>query len=380
MAEPRPFQFVDHAGVNALHRAVAWPERSAAGWRWMFANPARDADIADGWIIDGPDGPGAFLGNFVQRFWIDGRPHRTATGYSIIVSPALKGDSRRLIPAFVDQPGMAATFTLNANPLSAPLLKRYGMTPFPGDTGRLKLSWIVDPARCAVGRINRRIVGVWPGLEAREQLMSRRLTAPRPLRLPPDIRPLTDLSDGSPYDAFWRNLRGTASAMSDRSPATLRWRLADPDQSRAPLLLARYRAGAITAFAWAMLNKDTPLSAASLDVIDLVALDRDPDGVRALMSALLDNARGQGAARVRIQAVSTALLRQLGGLTRTARREGGWGHAHARLGPVLSAKASDWNPTPFDGDYSLCLRAPPVARAAAAAHAMPDLSPASAAT
>jgi glutamyl-Q tRNA(Asp) synthetase len=37
----RPMQPSDYEGVNRLYRSVGWPERSAAGWRWLYDNPAR---------------------------------------------------------------------------------------------------------------------------------------------------------------------------------------------------------------------------------------------------------------------------------------------------------------------------------------------------
>ena len=61
---------------------------------------------------------------------------------------------------------------------------------------------------------------------------------------------------------------------------------------------------------------------------------------------------------MRLQVVTPRLLAQLGDLAKTARREGGWGHCHAIIDdPALAAA---WAPTPFDGDYGICSRTPPM--------------------
>lgn len=63
--------------------------------------------------------------------------------------------------------------------------------------------------------------------------------------------------------------------------------------------------------------------------------------------------------------VTPRLLAQLGDLAKTARREGGWGHCHAIIDdPALAAA---WAPTPFDGDYGICSRTPPMPITLAAA-------------
>lgn len=97
----RPFEPDDHDAVNALHRGVWWPERSHAGWAWLATNPARlDIGAPSGWVVPDRDGAAAaFMGNLVQRVWKDERLHHVATGFSVIVPPAVRGKSRALIRA-----------------------------------------------------------------------------------------------------------------------------------------------------------------------------------------------------------------------------------------------------------------------------------------
>lgn len=363
----RPIRPSDHAALNRLHRSVGWPERSNAGWRWLADNPAaREIGAPAGWVVaDDLDEPAAMLGNFVQRFHLGSRRLHGATGFSIIVPEARKGASRVLIRAFLAQPDLFARYTLNANARSAPLYGLFGLKQWPEETHSLKLSWIVDRATCLRGRLLRRI---WGGISAEravrlgERLMNRRLFQPRPLALPADVVAVRDLSDRSAYGDFWRALTREDRLLADRSPAMMRWRMADPDQTLAPVMLASMRQGRIVGVALAMMTKTSLIEPPCLDIVDLIALKDAPGAIPTLTACLIRNARGLGAAKVRLQAVTPAMLEALGELGRRARREGGWGHCHALIDdPALAAA---WAPTPFDGDYGVCARHLPAPKTA----------------
>lgn len=358
----RPVHRSDYADVNALHRAVWWPERSAEGWRWLEANPARRGDDEPiGFVVQDGDGRArAFVGNMIQRFWLNDRTHYGAQGFSIVVPPDLAGCSRGLIRAVCNQKGLFSVFTFNANPASARLYPRFDLKPFP-DTHALKLAWVLDPLACLFGRALRTTVSRAPRLARPlgERLMSRRLSRRAPLRLPETIEVLTDLSDRSDYARFWTALKAENRMLADRSPEVMRWRLSDPDQTIAPLLLAYRREGRITGYAYAQIGKGNALEAPFLEIIDLMALSGESDAVFELARTLLDNSPELGVAKVRMQVVNPDLLEALGPLVQTARREGGWGHCHARF--EAEGPGGDlWAPTPFDGDYSFCTRPAPV--------------------
>jgi hypothetical protein len=365
----RPLCESDFAAVQALHRHVGWPQRSLAGWRWLHDDPARrDTDAPAGWIVEGPDGrPAACVGNLVQRFRMGDRRLHGATGFSIIVTAPVRGASREILRAFVQQPEMFALYTFNANPASQPLYARYGMRPWPGATHALKLSWVIDPLPLAVSRLYRAAYRLAPDRVSGwgERLMNRRLGAPPRLDLPEGVAVLTDLRDRSRYGAFWEALAGEGRILADRAPATLRWRLADPDLTVPPLVLAFSRGADITGYAMAMMAKSNILEAPVLEIIDLEVVADEPDAVPALMQGLSTAARAMGAAKLRLQTVSPRLLDRLGDLGRRARREGGWGHCHVKFAPDGPDPAL-WSPSPYDGDYGLCLRPLPLGTVAPA--------------
>ncbi|WP_295708694.1 N-acetyltransferase [uncultured Brevundimonas sp.] len=353
----------DYPGLNRLHASVGWPQRSPDGWRWLADNPARrEIGAPEGWVlVDAADRPCAMLGNLIQRFVLDGRSLYGATGFSIIVPPQHKGASRPLIQAFLDQPGVFAHYTLNANARSASLYGRLGLRPWPEQTHALKLSWTIDPLACLHGRLLRRAYGRVSAEAAEtmgERLMNRRLWRPGPLRLPHGVVDIRDVSDSSPYGRFWGTLSEQGALIADRGAEMMRWRLADPDLPRRPLLLGRVEDGRLTGTALAMTAKTSIIDPPSLEIIDLQGLPGF-DAIPLLARTLIRNARGLGAAKVRLQALTPDLLSRLGDLARSARREGGWGHGHAAFSD--EAVAASWSPTPLDGDYLMCNRPVPPA-------------------
>lgn len=354
----------DHDAINGLHRAVGWPERSTAGWSWLESNPARlKTGAPAGWLLEAEDGePCGFTGNFIQEFHHGARTLYGATGFSIIVRPRARGNSVKLLNAFTRQSDMFALYTFNANPTSSPLYKRYGLAAWPPQTHDLKLSWRTDTVACAGGRLWREIDRRVPRLtEARsERLLNNRLHEPDALTLPTGVSVLTDFSDRSRFADFWQALRAEGRMIADRSPATLRWRLSDPDLTLRPLVLAFDRDNLIHGYAMAMMSKGNPIEPPILEILDLMALRDDVRAIPALMEALLTNARTMGAAKLRIQTVNPDLLRRLGPLAQSAKHEGGWGHCHVKFDPAEPG-ADSWAPTPFDGDYGICLRPVPVA-------------------
>lgn len=354
----------DHDAVNRLHQGVGWPHRSEAGWRWLADNPARlETAAPSGWLLETADGePCGFTGNFIQRFHHGDRTLHGATGFSIIVQPRAQGNSRKLLTTFVSQPNLFALYTFNANPLSSPLFPRYGMQAWPPQTHNVKLSWRVDALACASGRLWREIDRRAPRLidSSNERLLNARLNELPILSLLRGVSLLSDLSDASRYGTFWTALKAEGRMIADRSPAMLRWRLSDPDLTLRPLLLAFNRGCEVRGYAMAVMSKGNPIEPPMLEILDLMAMADEPDAIPALMQALLDNARGLGAAKLRIQTVNPELLLRLGAFADTARREGGWGHCHVRFADDAPGVGT-WAPTPFDGDYGICLRPVPVA-------------------
>jgi hypothetical protein len=356
----REIRPVDHDGVNALWESVWWPTRSEAGWRWLEANPVlKEMPAPQGWVYE--DEAGAVrvvLGAMAQRFWQGNDCFYGLTGHSLVVSPQMRGASRHMINRIMAQPGFFACYTLNANFLSHRIYGRFGFTPHPPATAHIKLAWVIDPVACLLGKALRRGLEPHPKLARRlsEHFLPARLWQEKTAVLPSGIYPLADFDEA--YDAFWQSLKGEGRLIADRSPEIQRWRLSDPDQNLHPITFKYMRNGEIVGYACAMFAKENPIEPVVLEIIDLAALADAPEAVPALMAALVATARVRGAAKLRLAMVNPHLLEQLGGYARSARREGGWAHAHIYLAGQ-AADISQWAPTPFDGDLFMSLRTPP---------------------
>lgn len=357
----RPFRHDDPdevALVAGLHAGVGWPVRTFAGWAWLAANPAA-GDAPIGWVaVDPQDRPVGVLGNLRLDLLGPGVRLKGATGFSVVTAQHGRGAGTRLVRAFVAQPDVVATWTFNANPAGAPLYDRLGLAPWPEASHALKLAWIVDPVACALGRALRmaahdRRVSDLLG----ERLLSRRMDRAWAAPVADGIEPVVDLSDGSAWDAYRLRLGREPRLRPDRSPAVLRWRDADPQATRPSVTIGAFEGDDLVAHARARLAKGNALEVTALEVLDLDWIEgRDPV-VPALMAALFDLARERGAAKLRLQVVSDRVRAALGPWAERARPEGGWGHC--KLNWRDAAPDLPWDPTPFDGDYEVCLRPPP---------------------
>ena len=357
----RPFQMSDIAGVNQLHKDIGWTVPSFELWQWLADNPAR-ANAPIGWVIDNDGRIDGFLGSFRLGYYRGSTRYTSTTSHSVIVSPRVKGAIRDLILPFLDQKDTFATTILNANEVGSPVYRRYGVKPLRAPTHDLKLSWIVGPTLAIAAKIMRRMAEHFPALypvfgERFTPYASIRFDARR-VRWPKNIFVLEDLGDNSSLGQFWADLKNEGQLVVDRSPATLRWRLSMPDQVVKPLLLGYYDQKGLCAYALGQLSKMGPLDIPTVEIIDMIALNRAPaQAIPTLVKSMQMAAEKMGALKVRLPLVSPKLYEQLAHKAKTAHREGGWGHAFAVFN-VPEHELDDWQPTAFEGSYSFTLRPP----------------------
>lgn len=360
----RPLRVEDAGDVSALLDWAWFPQRSEAGWRWLDSAPrtaqARMAPLGYG-VEDGDGRIAGVFGLFAMDYASAEGPFVGATGHSLIVHPRLRGASRPLIDAVLDQPTMFAVTVLNANAAAAPIYARHGMTPWPEARSDLSLVWVTDPLaliaehalrplKARAGHDHR------PTLERflRPRLFQTELVCPDPHV----VQLFTEDLDGR-IDAFWAALSQEGRLTARRDSAAWRWRFEDPDRTRDPILLAWMDGAAIAGLAHAQISKITAVDAPTLEVIDLVALAGCADrAIPALMSVLLRNASRLGAARVRLAVVSPELDQRLSDIGGALRRRGHI-HGHVLRKQGSERLAQDWRLTPFDGEYGIALRHPP---------------------
>ncbi|HYE45132.1 MAG TPA: N-acetyltransferase [Caulobacter sp.] len=370
----RPFRLDDAPAVNSLCDWAWWPQRSEAGWAWLAEGPPGARGPEDvgppGWVCEKDGQVVAFLGNFVQRFRYGEEILRGASGHTFLAHPGAKGAGRMLLRAFAEQPGRFAIYLFNANAISATHYRHYAIDPWPETTHTVKYRWWVDLPAAIGERLLWKISELrgFEGVRARgERFISDRLRAGEVTRFRPGVRLLAESEVDERFDELWVRMTADGRLLAARDGASLRWRLADPDLTRRPVILGYEQDGRLTGYLLAYFAKQTEIERASLDIVDLVATaETEAVAIPALVGTLVSNARDLGVVRVRLQTVSPGLdeiLSPLAGAQRIVTH----GHCHARFAEGLPAGALEaWQVTPYDGDYSFCLRPPPLAATQAA--------------
>lgn len=353
----RPAETRDHRGISALLKSAGLPVRSQRGLGWLFRDNPGQTGAPPGWVVEDKQGElSAFVGNFVQRAWLNGRSCLTASAHSFVSAKGEPDRSLRLLREFVNQDGAALLNGLNTPAESAWIYDVLGYPSYP-DTGNLKLSWTVEGS-------------------ARPAEWLQKLTPflPEPTRRWPAVGDAIAASGqgtsqivvplgNARLAEFDEALRSGARLFAERSPEALHWRVTDPDAGMPPVLIAFPAQGPIRGLALFQFNKPSRASAAQLDIIDLITLNpKDREAVQALLQTGLHIAREGGAARMRLGLVTPPLMGLIGPMLDSAQKDlGAAAHAFYRFNVEMPEPlARYWQPLPFDADHGLTLRAMPV--------------------
>lgn len=362
----RPAEAGDRDAINSLLQAAGFPKRSRRGFDWLLRDNPGQGEVPGGWVAeDNNDTVCAFLGNFVQRAWLNGRPCLTSSAHSFVTARGQPSRALRLLRHFVNQDGAVLLNGLNASPDSAWIYEVLGYPSYP-DTGNLRLSWVTDAA--AVTRLAHRLRSRLPVLDALAPYI------PEPRRRWPAVGDAIAASGedtgqivvpigNARLAAFDAELRSGPRLFTERSPEALHWRVSDPDARVPPVLVAHPAEGPIRGLALFQFNKPSRIEPPCLDVIDLVTLDpKDRAAVQALLQTGLHLAKEGGAARLRLNLVTPALLALIGPLNDSAEKEvGETPHAFYRFNVDMPEPLTRyWQPLPYDADHGLVLRPMPV--------------------
>lgn len=360
----RDLKLSDGPAIGGLCDWAWWPVRSQPGLAWLMSGPERQGLTGpSGWVAEREGVIVASAGNFLQAFRFEGETLVGAAGHSLLVRPEARGLSRSLIKRFVAQTRPFAFYALNANALSAPLYRLFGMHPWDGGCGHRKYVWRVDP----VGLLSERLLwklGEMAGFDSLrsggERFADDRLWSVPPRRLEPGVRLIDRAALDHRFDRLWARLQGDGRLLAVRDQASLAWRMDDPDLTRPPVLLGFEADGELAGYLLAFFSKQTQLDQPTLEIIDLIATrDLEDRAVPALIHSLTRSARDMGVARVRMSVVNAA-LEPLVAATQGARKLDAHHHVHVRYGQQpAEVPPGAWYLTPFDGDYSFCLRPPP---------------------
>jgi hypothetical protein len=406
-ARLRPLDPDDHGAVQALFARHGWPQRSLAGWHWaLWESPThRELKAAAGWVLDCDGKVVGFLGNLPQAYHHQGQRIWGATCTAYLVEAEFRPYAVQLMRAFAAQPGVHFVHSATANAASAPVYRLYKFKPWPAPGVTTALRWVANDtelARYGLQQLTRR----WPGPAtggALRRWVGQVATASGPVLSlarrvvgwahPPStnfdgsvqLLSAQDLSaspatPGPPTNGhgagFWTGwdawaLTATApqELVLDRSEATLRWRLADPDlQPDLALLRLSDRRGHMLGMCLLRDAACNPWAAPKAELVDWATLPGTPVAAQAtLLATALRWAAARGLPLLDAKRYTGARARDLSAL----------GAAHATLAPdanwlrinestladSLWADTDTWGMTGADADDWFntyrCLSAPP---------------------
>lgn len=365
----RPATLDDVEAINKLHSEVWFPTRSKAGWAWLQDDNPAQGDIPFGHVVvDSADNIAAFIGGCAMDFVNLGKPVKGICGHSMVAAPDKPGAGLLVLRHAIAQASGFGLFTLNNNALAETVYARLGGIALSPDTSRLTLSWVTNPALFLRAGVLRRYQTHTHYATARSK--GERFNAFKPVenaryklpdhisRLNPPFHTRVELAD------FWSRLAAENAMFARRDAVTLQWRFSNPDQTLQPVFLTYDRGDGVTAWLIGQVSKESEIAAPILTIIDLIGLsDAHGDALADLVRGAINIAKGMGLARVVIPHLSSQTLTALQSITDTADLKSEHIHAHIMPSGQLSLPALEqaWRATPYDGDYSFCLRQPPPA-------------------
>lgn len=358
--------FADFIEVAALKKRHKLSLDSAANWQRIWnCNPVMEASgrIPMGWVLEGHDGIVGYLGNITLRGFYRGQPLRIASTHAFVVQAEYRFYAAGLVAAYFRQKGVDLFVSTSTIESAGKIFQAYRGQFLPQADYDTALFWVIDPYgflasvqkrlefRGAAATCGTRI-GSW-ALRADRALRRRRL-GPRAQTCRIDI--LSPASIDDDFDKFWRRkLAATASLITDRSAAVLRWHFSIPGDQRRPVVLRCFTGGRMAGYAVVLtiVSRDGMKKAI---IADMLVENEDSSVPHQLLSAAFEYARR----------TEHHVLEVLG-LPRAVHRACSQWHPYTRTLPSSPYlfKAVDpglqkslgsedaWYATPYDGDATL---------------------------
>lgn len=351
-----PFQPEHLEGFIELNRLCGFPERSAAGWHWVFfENPDQD-DEPPGYVFFRKGEMAGVVGTHRRIYRRRDEMMTMASGHTLISDLKVPGTGFKLARHVVGANGCDAINTMNNNALSAPIYPRIGMMPWRGERGREYLEYPVDWPRLLASNGLNRLTGLGLRLPSfgRERLSSR-------LRSFEDIYHAGGLDRIDPFDPmsamqlddFNTGLQSGDAYVMNRSADVWRYRLSDPDYHACSGLFAFKAAGRIKGLLAVSLSKEAPFSTGTLEIEDIAILPGEERVREACLLAVADIAEACHVARARWRVLPDDLdVSQLKGWVLRQRE---YDTCHAKAPTSL---LSNLHISPADGDFFFALRRP----------------------
>ncbi len=369
MARVREVELGDVDAVAVLQREVGWTPASERGWRRLWVeNPALASGGPPpqrGWVLEEGTRVVGFLANRIQAYWLGGRALRAAVASAMVVAPASRGETMKLVLAYVQQPHIDLLLNTTAAPQTSKIFEFLKFHRIPQPAYDISYYWVLRPGAFVAAGLRKkgvqastsRILGILLGPMVRLEGAVRRRGPARRDRGPGSVRILAAEEVGPEFDDLWRRrLAEGEKLLADRTASTLRWHYAGEGRT-VPARLVCAQDGARLAGYVALVRSDSPgIGLSRAYVADIFVERDDPTTIRRLLSAAAKQARADGAAMLEVVGFPEPIRRLVASMRPFSLRNDSWPFLYrareAQLDRTLSQPGL-WHGCLFDGDGSI---------------------------
>jgi hypothetical protein len=363
----RSVEFSDCEKVIKLKQRWGHWKDSLENWfRLWRDNPAvglAKSPLNRGWVLEVEDEIVGYQGSVPLVYHYGGRTLLAAAGTSLVVEPTYRPHSIGLLASFYRQKDVDLFLITTAIPSVGKLAKVLQAVPLPQRDYDEVFLWVLDARQFLDAVIEKISMGdqieklakpiAWLLLQADLAILRK-----PPLRIPSkiDVTEIQVQDIGSEFDALWqKHLAKRNRLMADRSAATLRWHFTIPEGPRA-VVYRCHHGGRLAGYAVVQTRTDRQTNMQSCSLVDLVAVDDDPDVTESLLAKAYTNARDSGSHVFQISGFPPK-IRQILSRWRPYRLRYEacpfWHKSNDENLRRILAHEDAWCASPFDGDTSL---------------------------
>jgi hypothetical protein len=365
MVRIREVEDGDLDAVGRLLKAEGWGAPTASDWRWLWQeNPALSRTVLPrGWVLLEQGSVVGFLGNMLQEYRFGDRTLTAAVAAGLVVAPAARGSSLKLITSHARQPNVDLLLNTTAAPHVSKIHQFLKFRPVPQPTFDRSAYWVLRPARFARGALAKKglpraaALPAAPFLALLIQTERLRRRWPREVRSDVELRVISAPSIGVEFDQLWqRRLTEWPRLLAVRDAQTLRWHFASRGRPHAPFLVCAFSGSALLGYVAVVRQDAAHLELARARVADIFVAHDDPDIIRQLLVRSASHARSAGADMLEVIGLPRTIRRAVEGLRPFEIVDGSSPFVYKAVDTSLDEQLADekvWYAGLFDGDGSV---------------------------
>lgn len=298
MITVRPTTIADAEDLYAFQVRHGLPALPPATWRQFWLScPFRNQfeDIPLGWMLEVDQQVVGVIGNVHMLYELDGQQLRAGIPPGWLVDPAHRNGSLQLLNAYFQQKGLDLWLIDSANATTAKILTALKMERIPAPDYDAPLLWPVRARSFASAGLRHRGVPAAQllGLPVGVALGAAGWFKYRNYRYPKPVHRVEFFDER--FDSLWHRIRSASVRLrAVRTSSILQWRFQHEIADGSAAILV-HGAEELQGYAVLVRNFRVHLGLTVCDVMDLQAVDDDPNVLKDLLLAAMHVAREMGA-------------------------------------------------------------------------------------